>query len=122
MIYAIISGEFLVLTISILALIFFFHPFFHEPHPMQISLNEQGVRINHNFYPWEKFSGFEFFDNGERTFLFLMPRSNFATGLHFPVASGDIDLEDLRLTLNQFLDEYEDAVPVLDKVFRGFWR
>lgn len=121
-IYAILNQDFLGVVVSILAFVFFFHPFFHQPQLVKVILNEEGFWVDDHFYPWEDFSGFEFFDNGERLFLFLVPKHFFHPGVHFPIDSEEVDIEELKKILNQFLDEYEGAVGFFEKFYRVFWR
>jgi hypothetical protein len=120
-IYSIIIKDFLFLIISLIALIFFFHPFFYENIELHITLDNTGITVNHNFYQWENFSGFEIFSNNDRYLIYLIPKQPLHFGLTLPLENY-LPLEEIRATLRKFLDEYVNAVPVWEKWYRHYFK
>jgi hypothetical protein len=119
-VWAIFHQDFWLLIISILALIFFFHPKFYEPKLIEIIINEKGVYIDGKFYPWKKFSGFEIFDNGVRKFIFLFPNKP-SFGIHFPLEEFFVSENEVKNFIKNFLEEYQNKVPILDRIYRSFY-
>jgi hypothetical protein len=120
-IYSIIVKDFLFLIISFFALIFFFHPFFYEPTELRIVIDKRGVELNNSLYSWEDFDGFELIHNGDRHILVLISKHTFHHGVHLPLEDY-VDLENLRLTLRQFLREYANAVTIFDRWYRNIFK
>jgi hypothetical protein len=120
LILAILRADYWLIVISIISLVFFFHPKFYEPKLMEIKLNEKGVFIDNKFYPWKNFYGFEIFDNSVRKFIFLLP-NKLSFGLHFPLEEFFVSEEEVRKFISQFLEEYQGKVPILDKLYRAFY-
>jgi len=119
LLYSILVKDFLFLVISLIALIFFFHPFFYEPSDLVINLNKEGVTINHNFYSWDEFMGFEIFNNEDRFFIYLIPKQILHPGVTLPL-EWYMDFQEIKKNLNEFLDEYDGAVPLWEKWYRKF--
>jgi hypothetical protein len=118
--YSIFAKDFLFLVIAIIALIFFFHPFVYESITnLDITLDKKGVTINHNFYPWEDFIGFEVFNNEERFFIYLIHKQPLHMGITLPL-EWYMDFQEIKKILNEFLDEYDGAVPFWEKWYRNF--
>lgn len=120
-IYAVIAKDFLLLVISFFALIFFFHPFFYEPTELKIVVDKRGTTLNNRLYAWEDFEGFEVIHNGDRYILVLIPKSALHHGVHLPLED-HVALDELRLTLRQFLREYANATTVFDRWYRNIFK
>ncbi len=120
-VFAVIAKDFLFLIISFLALIFFFHPIFYEPSELRIKIEKSGVGLNEKFYPWDNFNGFEIFHNGERDIIFFIPKHHFHSNLDLPLEDY-IDVNELRSTLRQFLNEYVNAISVFDHFYRRIFK
>lgn len=120
-IYSIIIKDFLFLIISLIALIFFFHPFFYENIELFISLDSTGIKVNENFYKWDEFMGFEIFSNGERYLIYLIAKQPLHFGLTLPLENY-LPIEEIRATLREFLDEYTNAVPAWERWYRNFFK
>ncbi|MEM5803091.1 MAG: hypothetical protein QXO57_04015 [Candidatus Aenigmatarchaeota archaeon] len=118
---AIITKNFWLLITGLMALILFFHPKFYETRGLDITINESGIEINGVSHPWKEFIGFEIFHSQKRSYIFLIPNRIFSIGLTIPVDSDKIDLEEIRKMLNKYLDEYENAVGFLEKIYRGLF-
>jgi len=121
-VYSIFTKDFLFLVISFIALFFFFHPIFYENRELKVVINQNGVYINDKKYNWEDIIGFEIFKIGDKFFLYFVPRSIFQVGPVIPIETFAVDIEELRKILNRFLDEYEDAVPVWELIYRNFFK
>ncbi len=117
---AILRSDFWFLVISLIGLVFFFHPKFYEPKLMDIRLTSEGVYIDKKFYPWKNFYGFEFFENGFRKFVFLLP-NKFSFGLHFPLEEFFVSEEEVREFLEKFLEKHQGKVPIWEKLYRSFF-
>ncbi len=117
---AILNYDFWLLVISIISLILFFTPNFYQPQIMEIKLTHEGVFIDKNFYPWNKFTAFEIFENEIRKFVFLVP-SGFSFGIHFPLEEFFVTEEEVREKLKQILPEATNSVPLFDKLYRFFF-
>jgi len=120
LVWAILAHDFWLLIISLIALIFFFHPKFYEPKLIEIKMNDQGIFVDQKFYPWKKFYAFEIFDNGLRKFIFLFP-NKISFGLHFPIEEFFVDENEIRDFLKNFLTENQSKVPFIDKIYRSFF-
>jgi len=119
--WALVTADFLFLVIALFALIFFFHPFFAEHSETRAAVTNDGIELNGRRLPWEAIEGFELYTNGDRHFLYLVPRSLAHFGTHLPLDS-HVNHEALRQTLRQFLREYRGAVSVLDRWYRALYR
>ncbi len=117
---AIISSSFWLLIVSLIALIFFFHPSFYKPELLDIKLTEKGLYINEKFYPWNKFWAFEIFDNNLRKYIFFFPH-HLSFGLHVPLEEFFVTEEEVREFLKNFLEEQQGKVPFLDRLYRAFF-
>lgn len=120
LISSILNHDFWFLIVSLIALIFFFHPAFYEPKLIDIKLTEKGIYLNNQFHPWRNFYAFEIFDNGLRKFIFLFP-NKFSFGLHFPLEEFFVSESEVREVLKNFLEEYQGKVPIFDKLYRSFF-
>lgn len=118
--YAIFYHDYWLLIVSLIALIFFFHPKFYEPRLITVKLNNQGIQIDKKFYPWNRFSHFEIFENGRRRFVFLLP-NRLSVGVHFPLEDFFVDDEEVIVTLKKFLKETKDSVPIFVRIYRAFF-
>ncbi|MCS7184207.1 MAG: hypothetical protein NZ866_02575 [Patescibacteria group bacterium] len=119
--YSIIIKDFLFLILALIALIFFFHPFFYQNIELDIILDSSGIKINHNFYRWEEFDGFEIFSNGERYWLYFLSKQPLHFGLSLPLEKY-LPIEEIRSNLRQFLNEYINAVPWWERWYRNFFK
>ncbi len=120
--YSIIAKDFLFLVISFIALFFFFHPIFYETKELKIVLNQEGISINNKKYTWDEIIGFEIFKIEDKYYLYFVPKHIFTIGAIIPIEEFLIDMEELRKTLREFLDEYEEAVPKWELMYRRFFR
>ncbi|MEK7673902.1 MAG: hypothetical protein AAB371_01745 [Patescibacteria group bacterium] len=120
-IYSIFATDFLFLVIALFALIFFFHPFFYETDELVISLSKEGIRINKKFHSWNEYEGFEFFHNGSRFFMYLVPKVLTHFGLTIPL-DDFVEHEEIRTTMRLFLKEYSGAISIFDKWYRAIFR
>lgn len=118
--YSIISKDFLFLVISLIGLFFFFHPVFYEPQEVKVILNQEGVFVNNKKYSWDEIIGFEIFKIGDRYYIYFVPKHIFSIGATVPLEDYIIDIEELRRVLKTFLDEYEEAVPKWELIYRRF--
>ncbi|MCS7200617.1 MAG: AsmA family protein [Patescibacteria group bacterium] len=118
--YAIFYHDYWLLIVSLIALIFFFHPKFYEPRLMTIILTSEGVQIDKKFYPWKKFSQFEVFGNNRRRFIFLVP-NHLSVGIHFPLETFFVDDQEVINFLKKFLKETSDSVPIFLRIYRQFF-
>jgi len=119
-VYAIVVKDFLYLVISFIGLFFFFHPFFYEPTELRIRLNEEGIYINNKFYSWDEIMGFEIFFAGDRNFIYFVPKEFFKIGPVVPLETY-LNADEIREHLIQFLDEYEESIPLWEIVYRRFF-
>ncbi|MFZ8847820.1 MAG: hypothetical protein ACO2O4_01060 [Minisyncoccia bacterium] len=119
-IYSIIAKDFLFLVISLIGLFFFFHPVFYEPTELRIKLNENGIYINNKFYSWDEIVGFEIFYEGDRTFIYFVPKAFLRIGPVIPLEMY-LNVDEIRNYLIQFLDEYEDSIPLWEILYRRFF-
>lgn len=119
-VYSIIFHDFWGWVIGAIALIFFFHPLFYEPRILDITLGENGLYINNNFYSWEKFYAFEIFTNSYRKYIFLFPR-NFSFGLHFPLEEFFVSEQEIKEFVSRYLKEVQGEVPLSDRIYRFFY-
>ncbi len=119
-IYAIITKDFLYLIISLIGLFFFFHPIFYEPIELRIRLNEEGVYINNKFYSWDDIVGFEIFHEGDRAFIYFVPKGFLKIGPVIPLEMY-LNIDEVRSYLIQFLDEYENSIPLWEIFYRRFF-
>ncbi len=120
LITSIITKNFWLLITGLMALILFFHPKFYQETELDITINEEGVEINNRFHPWKEFAGFEIFHSAYRSYIFLIPAKTFSFGIHIPVDE-HLNLEEIKKIFNKYLDEYENAVGIFDKIYRGFF-
>lgn len=120
-IYAVLVNDFLFLVIALFGLIFFFHPFFYETDELSVILNKEGIRINNRFHSWNVYEGFEFFYNGSRYFLYLVPKISTHFGLTIPL-DDFVNRDEIRKTMRQFLKEYSGAVSVFDRWYRHIFK
>ncbi len=118
--YSIIVKDFLYLVISFIALFFFFHPAFYEPKELRIKINNEGLYVNNKFYKWDDILGFEIFQGGDRYFIYFVPKGFMKIGQSIPLEFY-LDVEEIRETLNQFLDEYEESIPLWEIWYRKFF-
>ncbi|GIW65814.1 MAG: hypothetical protein KatS3mg094_333 [Candidatus Parcubacteria bacterium] len=120
-IYSIITKDFLFLILTLIALIFFFHPFFYESIELDIEINSSGIKVNNNFYNWDEFMGFEIFYNKERYLIYFISKNYFHPGLTVPLETY-LNVEEIRNKLREILDEYVNAVPWWEKWYRNFFK
>ena len=120
LILAIINHDFWFLVITLIGLIFFFHPKFYEPRLIEIKLTEKGVYVDKMFYPWKNFYAFEIFSNDLRKFVFLFT-TKFSFGVHFPLEEFFVNEEEVKNFLNKYLKEHKGEVPLIDKLYRVFF-
>lgn len=120
-IFSIIANDFLFLIIALFALIFFFHPFFYETDALSVSLTNRGIKINNRFHSWGEYDGFEFFHNGSRYFMHLIPQVFTRFGLTIPL-DDFVSREEIRTIARQFLKEYSGAVSIFDRLYRYIFR
>ncbi|MER3407151.1 MAG: hypothetical protein C4278_01875 [Patescibacteria group bacterium] len=119
--YFIFNLDYWGLVLSLIALIFFFHPFFYKPKLMEIKINNEGIFINNKKYNWTDFDGFEIFSNGLRTYVYFLPANPLSFGFSVPIEEFFVDKEDVRKALNVYLDEYKNVVPIGEILFRTFF-
>ncbi|GIW66189.1 MAG: hypothetical protein KatS3mg095_0087 [Candidatus Parcubacteria bacterium] len=120
-IYSIITKDFLFLILTLISLIFFFHPFFYQSIELDIELNTRGIKVNENFYKWEEFKGFEIFYNGDRYLIYFISKQPFHLGLTLPLEPY-LSIKEIRETLREIFDEYINAVPWWEKWYRNFFK
>lgn len=118
--YAIFYHDYWLFIISLIALVFFFHPKFYEPRLMTIKLNAEGIQIDQKFYPWTKFSHFEVFENKQRRFIFLIPK-RLSTGIHFPLENFFIEDEEIINAFKKNLIQTNNSVPIFIRIYRIFF-
>lgn len=120
--YSIISKDFLFLIISFIGLFFFFHPIFYEKTDLRISISNQGVIINDSKYSWDEIRGFEILKIGDKFYLYFIPKNIFMLGPIIPLEEFTVNIDEIRKTLGGFLDEYENAVPKWEILYRTFFK
>ncbi|BCX15455.1 MAG: hypothetical protein KatS3mg097_347 [Candidatus Parcubacteria bacterium] len=120
LILSIINTDFWLMVISLISIIFFFHPHFYEPKLMDIKLSRRGLHINDKFYDWNQFYAFEKFSNDYRTFIFLFPKK-LSLGVHIPIEPFFIGEDEVIEFLKEILEEEKDKVPFIDIIYRQFY-
>lgn len=120
--YSIIAKDFLFLIISFIGLFFFFHPIFYESTDLKIVLNQEGIFINNKKYTWDDIIGFEITKIGNKYYLYFVPKHFFSVGKILPIDEFNDDIEKIRNILRSFLDEYEEAIPKWELIYRKFFK
>jgi len=118
LVYSIIYSDYWSLIISLLSLIFFFHPRFYEPKLIEIEIDEEGIIVDGKKYEWKYFDGFEIFSNGVREYVYLVPHSGYRIGFDLPIENFFVTTEEVREKLNIYLDEYVNVIPFTHRLFR----
>lgn len=118
LIYAILTTDYWLLVVSIIGIFFFFHPIFYKPHVLKIVINNDGVFINDRRYPWNSFLGFEVFSNGIRSYIYFISQRTIGFGFDIPIEEFFISIEDIKEKLNIYLDEYQNSIPLIHRIYR----
>ena len=121
-IYSIFSKDFLFLVISLIGLFFFFHPVFYESNDLKVTISNDGIFINNRKYNWENIIGFEILKIGEKFYLYFIPKNIFMVGPIIPLEEFLVNIDELRKTLEVFLDEYENSIPKWEVLYRKFFK
>lgn len=119
--YAIFTTDYWLLIVSLLGIIFFFHPIFYKPQLLRVTINNEGVFVNNKKYSWDYFIGFEIFSNGLRNYVYFISGKNPLFNFDLPIEEFFVKVDEVREKLNIYLDEYQNNVPLTHRIYRAIF-